>query len=158
MTNGNPAEDDDNLIDELRQAARRIPNEPAPADLTEVVRTLPFVRNLDADLVLLTYDSLLDATATDRRGGSDTRQVSFGGGNLTVNLEIVGIGTTRRVIGQVVPPQELLIGVLSRSQTREVRTDEVGAFIVEEIPAGVMTLRWIDSETDREGRTQGLTI
>ena len=92
-------EDDDVLAAELGEVLRE--RDPMPASVLHAARGAFAWRTVDADLAVLSLDSLLEATAGVRGGGD--RQLTFEADRLSLEVDVVDGG--RRVVGQVVPPQ-----------------------------------------------------
>lgn len=98
-----------------------------PATWREAARAAYAWRNVEQELLALTYDSRLEATAAVR-GDGDGRTLEFSGGGLTLEVELTG----GRILGQVVPAGEV---VLERAdgRTRTATTDESGFFSIDSL-------------------------
>ncbi|MDO0938477.1 hypothetical protein QQY66_44660 [Streptomyces sp. DG2A-72] len=127
----------DGLLDELRQAAAIL--DPVPAELRRSAVEAYALRDLDARLAELTFDSLIDAIPV--RGVTDApRMLTFRSGDVTVDVEVTGQG----LLGQVLPPQSASIEVLSGPPTAPPTTltsDDMGRFAGDAPPAGPFALR-----------------
>ncbi|WP_155059329.1 hypothetical protein [Streptomyces blattellae] len=137
-----PAEDlaedlAEGLLDELRQAAAIL--DPVPAELRRSAVEAYALRDLDARLAELTFDSLVDAIPV--RGVTDApRMLTFRSGDVTVDVEVTGQG----LLGQVLPPQSASIEVLSGRPAASPTTltaDDLGRFTSDAPPAGPFALR-----------------
>ncbi|MGW4823054.1 hypothetical protein ACWEP4_29710 [Streptomyces sp. NPDC004227] len=124
------------LEEELRQAAAIL--DPVPDDLRQLAVEAYALRDLDARIAELTFDSLVDSIPV--RGATDTpRMLTFQAGDLTVDIEVTGDG----LMGQVLPPQQARIEVLAgpRRPGPALTADELGRFTGEAPPAGPFALR-----------------
>ncbi|MFB7571258.1 hypothetical protein [Streptomyces sp. NPDC056165] len=124
------------LEEELRQAAAIL--DPVPVDLRQLAVEAYALRDLDARIAELTFDSLVDSIPV--RGATDTpRMLTFQAGDLTVDIEVTGDG----LMGQVLPPQQARIEVLAgpRRPGPALTVDELGRFTGDAPPAGPFALR-----------------
>ncbi|MFF9127234.1 hypothetical protein ACF09J_28850 [Streptomyces sp. NPDC014889] len=124
------------LEEELRQAAAIL--DPVPRDLRQLAVEAFALRDLDARIAELTFDSLVDAIPV--RGATDTpRMLTFQAGELTVDVEVTADG----LMGQVLPPQPARIEVLAgpRRPGPALTADELGRFTGDAPPAGPFALR-----------------
>ncbi|MEU3349623.1 hypothetical protein ABZ723_32450 [Streptomyces sp. NPDC006700] len=124
------------LEEELRQAVAIL--DPVPHDLRQLAIEAFALRDLDARIAELTFDSLVDALPV--RGATDTpRMLTFQAGELTVDVEVTGDG----LIGQVMPPQPARIEVLAgpRRQVPALTADGLGRFSGDAPPSGPFALR-----------------
>ena len=127
--------DADLLEEELRRAAGIL--DPVPAQLRQIAVEAYALHDLDSRIAELTFDSVVDAIPV--RGATDVpRMLTFRAGEVTVDVEVTGEG----LLGQVLPPQEALIEVLSGPQTgTPLTTDDMGRFTYGQPPAGPFALR-----------------
>ncbi|MEV7504997.1 hypothetical protein [Streptomyces sp. NPDC093018] len=123
------------LEEELRQAAAVL--DPVPGFLRQLAIEAYALRDLDARIAELTFDSLVDALPV--RGVTDApRMLTFRAGALTVDVEVTGEG----LIGQVLPPGSARIEVLGGpGAARPVTVDTLGRFISDAPPSGPFALR-----------------
>ncbi|MBC9725901.1 hypothetical protein [Streptomyces sp. TRM68367] len=123
------------LEEELRQAAAVL--DPVPDDLRQIAVEAFALRDLDARIAELTFDSLTDAIPV--RGAADPpRMLTFRAGDVTVDVEVSAQG----LIGQVLPPQPARIEVLGGPQQAAALTaDDMGRFTGDPPPAGPFALR-----------------
>ncbi|NGO07152.1 hypothetical protein G5C60_05690 [Streptomyces sp. HC44] len=130
---------DDALEESLRQAAAIL--DPVPAELRDMAveaYALHSLRELDAELAELTFDSLVDAIPV--RGADVARMLTFSTAALTVDVEVTGRG----MMGQVLPPQPARIEVLGGSpmpSATTVTADEMGRFVCDLLLTGPFALR-----------------
>lgn len=139
--------EDDELEEQLRQAAARF--EPVPADLMRTAVGAHTWRTIDAELAELVFDSAVDHDeAALVRGPQQDRLLSFRAGGLTIDVEIAGTGSDRSVIGQLVPPQPAAIEIRQGGGSITVEADELGRFNAGPLRAGPICLRF---STDAQG-------
>ena len=87
----------------------------------------------DDELMELLHDSALEAGAAVRGAGDPGRLLSFGRGDLTVEIE-VGAGA---VSGQVLPAQDATVTMQRTGvEDRTVAADGAGFFRIEEVGSG----------------------
>ncbi|WP_446046611.1 hypothetical protein [Streptomyces olivaceus] len=123
------------LEEELRQAAAIL--DPVPAGLRGIAVDAFALRDLDARVAELTFDSLVDGIPV--RGESDPpRMLTFQADAVTVDVEVTEDG----LIGQLLPPGPARIEVLSgpRAYAR-LTADDLGRFTGEAPPSGPFALR-----------------
>jgi hypothetical protein len=121
--------------EELRRAAAVL--DPVPPALRQLAVEAYALHDLDARVAELTFDSLVDAIPV--RGATGTpRMLTFRAGELTVDVEVTGEG----LLGQLLPPQQARIEVLSGPQAGAPLTaDALGRFTCDAPPAGPFALR-----------------
>ncbi|MFF4271779.1 hypothetical protein [Streptomyces sp. NPDC001536] len=127
--------DVDLLEEELRRAASIL--DPVPAELLQLAVEAYALHNLDDRIAELTFDSVVDAIPV--RGAVDApRMLTFRAGEVTVDVEVSG----QELLGQVLPPQQALIEVLTGPQaTAPLVTDDMGRFTGDAPPVGPFALR-----------------
>ena len=115
--------DDEGLMEELARAARQ--EEEVPDHRRRAAYAAFAWRTIDEDLLSLTHDSLLTATAAVR-GPEDARTLSFEGGGLSLELEVDGSVLT----GQVLLTGSLGEVTMERTdgESRTARADASGFF------------------------------
>ncbi len=134
--------DDTELEEELRLAAARF--DPVPPGLILAAVDAFTWRTIDAELAELVFDSLIDHDdLAVVRGSPQDRMLSFQASGLTIEVEITGTGASRRLIGQLVPPQPASVAVQAPgggpSGVRAL-ADELGRFSADSLPAGPVSL------------------
>lgn len=143
-----PRDPDEDLLAELRRLAACV--DPVPDSLSHAARESLTWRRVDAELAELLADSIEDDSRLELvRSAGGPRSVSFEAAGLTIELEIIGVGARRTIIGQLVPPSEAKIEVQSGGLRATVSADERGRFRAEEIPSGRMRLRLTDHPSAR---------
>lgn len=125
--------DDDELLEHLRQLARR--HDPVPASVVNAAKGAFALRTLDDELADLLFDSLLDESLVGVRGTA-SRQLTFGVRDLTIDLDIDADG----LVGQIVPsgPTAVELEMLDGNSAADV--DDLGRFFLAR-PSGPFRLR-----------------
>jgi hypothetical protein len=132
--------DDARLEVELRELAARL--DPVPDHLVQAAVDAYAWRTVDADLAELVFDSLADRDeAALVRGQQPERLLSFRAGDLTIEVEVTAAGSSRRLIGQLVPPQRADVEVRHLTGVVTLATDEFGRFVADRVPTGPVSLR-----------------
>ena len=132
--------DDQVLVAELRDALEA--TDPVPPWLLSAARETFTWRTIDAELAELTYDSLTDeALLAGVRGELQQRMLTFTAPGVTVEIEVSNDGGERRLLGQVVPPAAGDVDVAYPDGSTHALVDDVGRFIVADVPAGPVRLR-----------------
>jgi hypothetical protein len=130
---------DDELEDELREAAARL--DPIPAGLLRGAVEAYTFRTLDTELAELTFDSLVADELV--RGPDRPRLLTFQASARTIEVEV----TEGRLIGRITPAEPAEITVRSRDRVTSVTADELGRFQTG-LGAGPYSLRCGDVVTD----------
>ena len=131
---------DDLLLDELRRIASVV--DPIPEALVHAGReSLTWLR-VDAELAELLSDSIVDdeRLALVRSSGG-VRAVTFEADGFTIELDILGDGAQRTLVGQLVPAGTAEIEIQTSEASTTVTADKHGRFRAEHVPAGRMRLR-----------------
>lgn len=143
------SEDDMRLLGELRDAFARA-TEP-PALVLAAGRAVFGLRDLDAELALLTWDSEVDAGPQLVRGAAvldAARSMTFELDEVAVEIEIGPAEQGRRLSGQLIPPRAAQVE-LERADGRADRTrldaDDLGRFGCSSAPSGLVRLRVLRS-------------
>ena len=153
-----PADPDEVLLADLRRIASVV--DPLPDSLVHAGRESLTWRRVDAELAALLSDSSVDdhRLALVRSTGS-ARAVAFEAGDFTIELDILGSGAQRTLVGQLVPPRPAMIEVQTTESRTTVEADEHGRFRVEGVPVGRMRLRVTGREPmDAAAETTWITI
>jgi hypothetical protein len=132
--------DDELLLAELRAVAARV--DPVPAAVVDAARASLTWLRVDAELAELLSDSAVEhrSLALVRSDGG-SRSLSFGSGELTIDVEILVEGSRRRLVGQLVPPGPGTVEVQSPTLRTTVDADDLGRFRADGVPPGRMRLR-----------------
>jgi hypothetical protein len=128
------------LLDELRRIAAVV--DPIPEALLHAGReSLTWLR-VDAELAELLSDSVVDdeVLAHVRSSGS-VRAVRFEADGFIIELDILGEGAHRTLVGQLVPVGTAEIEIQTNDAPQTVEADTHGRFRAENVPEGRMRLR-----------------
>jgi hypothetical protein len=128
-------ENDDELLAEL--GAVLLAEDPMPASVVAAARGAMVWRTVDAELAVLSADSLLVAVGGVR--GGDERQLTFESPSVSVEIDIVEGG--HHLMGQVVPPQAGRIELAGPRIQAGVDADRHGQFVLD-APVGPARLRF----------------
>lgn len=138
-----PGEDprDAALLRQLRDLAERA--DPLPAHVADAARGSFAWRRIDAELAELTYDMAMDDERMAGVRGDDDgpRALTFQVSGLVIEVEVVRVGETRRLLGQIVPPQPAAVELRHAGGQVAVEADQQGRFSVRGFPGGPVSLR-----------------
>jgi hypothetical protein len=134
-----PDPESDPLWDELVQVVRA--RDAVPPELIRMARESFTWRTVDAELAELVADSAEMAGALVRSGTPDVRLLTFSAGGLQLEIELLVVGSARRIVGELVPggPARITVEHLDGTLTED--SDELGRFMVAEVPAGRIRVR-----------------
>jgi hypothetical protein len=123
--------------------------DPVPEYVLAAARSSYELRSVDDELAGLVYDSMIDdeLLAGVRSGRSTVRQLTFAARDIVLEMEV---SETRRLVGQVVPPQAAVVELRHRGGTTPVMTDELGCFHVPAIPDGPVSFRCRPARADAD--------
>jgi len=133
--------------------------DPVPPLVTEAAKAALAWRRIDAELAELLSDSSDEAQLAPaaRRSAASVLRVTFGTGDLTVNLEIHAEGPERTLLGQLAPPATAKIEIQTSDDATAaaIQTDSLGRFRAELtgrrtirlriLPQGVTSSRWLET-------------
>lgn len=134
-------QDPDGELEELlRRVAERV--DPVPPWLLQAAVDCFTWRTVDADLAELVFDSLVDQGEEALvRGPEQGRLLTFEATGLTIDLQVTGAGRSRRLIGQLVPPQRGAVELRQGDDVTTLEADELGRFSAGPLRAGPLSLR-----------------
>lgn len=138
--------DDDNLLQELAGVLNA--TDPVPSHVLEAARGSFAWRTVDAELAELVFDSAEAEPTGVRSQGAGERQVTFRSPALEVEMAMVG-GDRRQLVGQLVPPQQAELQLVSGEVTLETQADDVGRFSFDDVPAGPASIRCLLADGTR---------
>lgn len=124
--------DDDRILELLAGALTQA--DPVPEHVTEAARESFTWRTIDAELAELVYDSA-GQEAVGVRGAETTRQVTFRAPGIEIEVMVMSDGV-RRLVGQLVPPQQATIELRAGASVREAVTDSLGRFSFPDVSTG----------------------
>jgi hypothetical protein len=128
----------DDLFAELKTIVTRM--DPVPEPVRAAARGSAAWQTIDSELAELVYDSVVDDELVGMRGSGGSRQLTFHAPGLTVELEVDS--SDRRLQGQIVPPREAEVEIRHPAGSTTVRSDALGHFGLDRLPAGPVSLRW----------------
>jgi len=123
---------------ELRTAAELL--DPVPEHLISTAVTAFTWRTVEAELATLVLDSLA-APANAVRGPDHPRQLTFRAGDVTIELELVIDGATRRLVGWLNPAGPVEMEIQHSRGTLTVAVDPLGRFAAGGLARGPIRLR-----------------
>jgi hypothetical protein len=123
---------DDQLLAQLAAALYAV--DPAPEHVLNAARAAFTWRTIDAELAALVFDSAVE-DLLGVRSAETPRQLTFSTPGFEVELIILS-DTTRRIIGQLVPPQAAEIMLHHETGETVVRSDGLGRFAIDDVPVG----------------------
>jgi len=133
---GPQRDDDDRLLDELRAALRQAGT--TTPTMVAAGRAAFSWGGVDAELAVLTHDSLRDGLTGVRGAAAPPRALVFTGAEVSVEVELTGTGLT----GQLIPPAAGEISLLGPDgELATVTADELGCFDLARPPHGLVRLR-----------------
>lgn len=127
---------DEQLLSRLAEALDAA--EPIPPEVIEAAKATFTWRTIDAELAALVFDSATEELV-GVRSAEATRQMTFRTPGVEIELVVVS-ETSRRLVGQLVPPQAAEIELHHEDETRTVQSDNLGRFTFHDVPAGSIRL------------------
>jgi hypothetical protein len=127
---------DDQLIELLARALDS--GDPVPESVLEAAKASFTWRTIDAELASLVFDSAAE-DLVGVRSVETTRQLTFSTPGVEIELVVLS-EDSRRLIGQLVPPQTAEIVLHSRDEERRVTSDSLGRFTLHDVPTGSVRL------------------
>jgi hypothetical protein len=132
-------DDDQELLAALREAAEVA--DPVPAAVSDAAQASLTWLRVDAELAELVEDSA-GAALAGVRSEQASRLVSFSAGPVTIDMEIVMSGESRRLIGQLTPTGagELEVRHADTRSATTVPVDDLGRFTADRVEPGLVSL------------------
>ncbi|HEY4584679.1 MAG TPA: hypothetical protein VI980_00970 [Acidimicrobiia bacterium] len=112
--------------------------DPVPADVNEFAMAALTWRTIEAELAEIAFDSASEETLAGVRGSAGERMLSFETTTLTIDIEYRS--NTRRVIGQVAPPQPATIELHHSKGTLTTVADDLGRFSFDDVDPGPVSI------------------
>jgi hypothetical protein len=131
----------DPLLAELRGVTEAA--DPVPGSVVAMAKASFSWRTIDAELAELVADSaaFADAALTDTtRAPAAARLLTFEAAGRTVEVEVAETGTTRHLVGQLIPMERASITVRWPDGSCVIESDELGRFSVDDLPAGPISM------------------
>jgi hypothetical protein len=101
-------------------------SDPVPISVTEAGKSALTWLTIDAELAELVFDSARDELVGVRSETLAERQLTFQ--SPTVEIEIMLVGDTRHLVGQLVPAQDAEVTLITELASTDVTTDILGRF------------------------------
>ena len=101
-------------------------SDPVPISVTEAGKSAFTWLTIDAELAELVFDSARDELVGVRSETLAERQLTFQSPN--VEIEIMLVGGTRHLVGQLVPAQEADVTLITELESTDAKTDQLGRF------------------------------
>jgi len=101
-------------------------SDPVPISVTEAGKSAFTWLTIDAELAELVFDSARDELVGVRSETLAERQLTFQSPN--VEIEIMLVGGTRHLVGQLVPAQEADVTLITELKSTDAKTDQLGRF------------------------------
>ncbi|MDQ3468266.1 MAG: hypothetical protein M3487_00595 [Actinomycetota bacterium] len=114
---------DDELVELLGAALRAA--EPVPERVVHAARGAWTWRTIDEELAELVFDSALESSGV--RSEDTARQLTFRAPGVEIEVMVVD-GGGRRIVGQLVPPQEATVQLTTDGGVDEQLADGLGRF------------------------------
>jgi hypothetical protein len=139
--NGFPGDDTqgDDLLAELRMLAAA--TDPVPPAALAAARSAIAWRTMDAELAELTADTSAEPQLAGVRGAATPAMLTFEAAGLTVEVEVIDDGRTRRFLGQLVPTGPVEVEIRHGGGRATLTADEVGRFAASGIIPGPVSIR-----------------
>ena len=129
---------DEQLISHLAEALDAA--DPMPPGVIEAAKATFTWRTIDAELAALVFDSASEELVGVRGAEADAaRQMTFRTPGVEIELVVVS-ETSRRLVGQLVPPQAAEIELHHEDTTAIARSDNLGRFTFNDVPTGSVRL------------------
>jgi hypothetical protein len=132
--------------DELLAAVKDLSDSQVPFGANDMAMRLFTWRTVDAELAVLTADSVLEAPAGVRAAG-EARTLTFAAQDVQVVVQITERAGQRQMLGQLVPGRPAQVSVRQGEVVRTVEADHLGRFVISDLsPHEPLSLRCSWSE------------
>ena len=126
---------DDELLELLGRALRVA--DPVPEHVMEAARAASTWRTIDQELAELVFDSATELAGV--RSEDTARQLTFRAPGVEIEVMMVD-ESSRRVVGQLVPPQAATIRLTGGDRETDQEVDRLGRFTFDGVPPGPIRL------------------
>ena len=127
---------DNEILDILRKGLQQ--SDPVPSTISDFAAALFTWRDIDAELAVLTFDSVDEEAPAGVRSTSIARILSFEIGKWTIDLEYnPGTGI---LMGSVSPVSPFTVELNSRGAHFEMELDDMGRFEFDDVEGGPASL------------------
>lgn len=147
---------DDAVLTRLRSAFDAA--DPVPQHALDAALASLSWRDPDSALAELVADSLTEPAGVRSRSDAGPRLLTFEGDRLVVEVEVSDLGSSRRLLGQLVPPQPAEVEVRWRGGSIHASADQLGRFTAAAVPPGPVSLSCRLSEPARPVTTSWVTV
>ena len=117
--------------------------DPVPPAVIAAAKASFTWRTIDSELAELVTDSansLSVGAGAGVRGESAPRLLTFEASGLSVEVEVAESGTSRHLVGQLVPMPAAEVVVRWHTGSTSTTADDLGRFVVSDVPAGLVSL------------------
>lgn len=137
--------EDDRLRELLAEAMDLA--DPVPEHVVAAAKEAYTWRTIDAELAELVYDSA-SQEPVGVRGEAAARQVTFRAPGVEIEIMVMS-AETRRLVGQLVPPQQATVQLRHGDSVREVDSDNLGRFSFTDVTTGAVQVVVVTPEGNR---------
>jgi hypothetical protein len=130
---------DHDLLGELRALHDRL--DPLPENVAAAARAAFEWRDVDTELARLSSDRR--PAELGMRSTADARLLRFRGRRGGAEVEVLAVGSRRKLVGQLLPVCSGVVTAAVREGEVEAAADLLGCFRFEDLPAGPLQLRWV---------------
>jgi hypothetical protein len=120
--------------------------DPVPDFVVAAAKDAFIWRTIDAELAELVFDSSDGLVGV--RSQETARQVTFRAPGVEIEMMMLAEGG-RRLVGQLVPPQQATVELRHGTALRETATDAVGRFSFPDVPTGPISLTIVTPDGGR---------
>jgi len=132
---------DDDLLELVGRALRAA--DPVPDRVLDGARAAWTWRTIDEELAELVFDSAAELTGV--RSEDTARQLTFRAPGMEIEVMVTD-ETTRRIVGQLVPPGSFTITLVSGDAALSDTTDRLGRFAFDAVAPGPVRLVVADAD------------
>jgi hypothetical protein len=126
---------DDDLLELLGRALSV--TDPVPDEVLAGARAAWTWRTIDEELAMLVFDSASELTGV--RSEDTARQLTFRSPGMEIEVMVTD-ETTRRIVGQLIPPASFTITLLVGDAAIAETTDRLGRFSFDDVAPGAVRL------------------
>ena len=141
--------DDEGLRELLAQAL--ITSDPVPDHVSAGAKAAFTWRTIDAELAEIAFDSARDLAGV--RSEEMNRQVTFQAPGVEIEVMLVENGG-RRLVGQLVPPKESAVELVSGEDVRTAHSDRLGRFSFDDLDPGPVRIVVLGGNGERLVQTE----
>jgi hypothetical protein len=140
---------DDVLLAMLGEALQTA--DPPPTHVVDGAKVAFTWRTIDAELAEITFDSARDLAGV--RSEDVQRQMTFESPGVEIEVMVIENGV-RRLVGQLVPPAERRVELVSGDSVRSADTDRLGRFAFDDLAPGPVRLVVLGEDGERFVQTE----